>query len=139
MRTNAKSRRVQLLINLTEQHRSLWLRPFENPGLHRILEEKVNLEKNPPTLEEKIFLNLVFLHLSTVVQAFREETIEKPDGIEADLRELLKLPLPQYVWMKSRQYRDHEINDFVEAVVCEAEAGLFQNSEESICFKPRGF
>jgi len=115
-RQDATTRRVTALISLTEQHRSIWLKVCEQQDLLRVLDASPNLEQSPVTESERVFVNLVFLHLSSVLQAVETKTIRKPDGMDHDIEEFLSRPIPQQVWQDTLPLRDHRVVSYVQSL-----------------------
>jgi hypothetical protein len=117
MLDSSRVRKVDTLINLTEQHRSIWLKLFDTPALKRVLEEKPDLTKHPITDDEMLFVNLVILHLTTVLTAIRKGIFPKPAGQDADLKYFFSLPIPNAAWTQTKAFRDPETVRYVEKLL----------------------
>jgi hypothetical protein len=100
-----RSRKLQNLLSINSNHRQIWLQAFSHPHLFRILKPKVNLRRNPVSEEEALFVNLVILHLTTVLEAMNDGLMRKPQGHDADLKEFFSLPIPRHVWRKTAKFR----------------------------------
>ena len=111
---DAKSREVQNLLALNEQHRNLWAGVLENPALSRIFQTGADVLENPATVAEREFLNLVLLHYQTGWTVAKAGALITLAEIKADIRDFLCLPLPHAVWEKTKQLRDRRFVRFVE-------------------------
>ena len=114
---NSRVRKVDTLINITQQHRAIWLKFLESPSLRRIHETKPDLKKHPVTDEELIFVNLITLHLATVLVAVCKGIFPKPAGMDVDIKELFSLPIPHAVWNQTKTFRDPETIRYVEGLL----------------------
>ena len=112
-----RSRKIENLLSIHESHRTIWLQIFDDPHLLRILKSQVSLKTKPVTLQERIFVNLIILHLTGVLTAVRAGVMEKPAGGDTDLREFFSLPIPNQVWQDTVQFRDKETRAYVEALL----------------------
>jgi hypothetical protein len=113
----SRIRKVDTLINITEQHRAIWLKYFDTPRLKRILETKPDLAKQHMTDDERMFVNLIILHLTTVLTAVRKGIFPKPAGLDVDIREFFSLPIPNAVWNRMKTFRDQETIRYVEGLL----------------------
>ena len=117
MLLNSRIRKVDTLINITQQHRAIWLKFLDSPALKRINMPHVDLHKHPVTDDEQIFVNLIILHLSAVLVAVRQGIFSDPAGQEADIREFFSLPIPHAVWNQTKTFRDPETLRYVESLL----------------------
>jgi len=117
LRFNAKVRRVSNEIEIAKHHRTIWLEFLERPGLARILETSPDLEKDPVTVEEKLFVRLLFLHLNTAFNAMERGLLNRPDGLRDDIRAFMASPIVQEVWRHSEKLLDHNLIEFIEGTV----------------------
>src|SRR5437762_1629442 len=69
LKVDARVRRVQSLLKITEQHRNIWSRLYDNPELGRVTDSNADLEILPTTREEELFVQLLVLHLNSVYNA----------------------------------------------------------------------
>ncbi len=116
LRLNTRVQRVQTLINLTQQHRTLWLKTLDSPKLQKILSEDPSKEPFTITLDEKIFVNLVLLHLTSTLFAVRKGVVDKPAGLDTDIREFLSLPIPRSIWEEYKPLRDKGTIRYVDSI-----------------------
>src|SRR5437868_1298696 len=69
IREETKSKKVGNALALTQNHRELWSMVIQNPTLKRVLDEKVNINRMPPTLDEELFVQMLILHIRTALKA----------------------------------------------------------------------
>lgn len=117
LRSEAKTRRVANLLTITTNHREVWKEWLRDPHLARVLDTKADLAKHPVTREEELFVNLVILHLSSVYYALHDELMIKLEGLRPDVSEFLSLPIPSFVWAKTRQFQNDDFVAFVEVCI----------------------
>lgn len=114
---NSRIRKVDTLINITQQHRAIWLKFIDSPNLKRILQAKVDLKKTPVTDDEMMFVNLAILHLTTVLIAVEKGIFGKPSGFDEDIQDFFALPIPKAVWLRTKEFRDQHITDYVQSLL----------------------
>jgi len=88
---------------------------FTTPKLARILDNKVDLRRNPPTDDEGRFVNMIILHLNCAYYAIKSDALTKPEGLAADVRSFFALPIPQAIWGQAKRFYDSEFVAFIEA------------------------
>ena len=111
---DARVRRVQNLITITAHHREIWSEIYKNPELKRIIDPKADLENRPISIPERLFTRSLFLHLSAAFHASKTGMFSEPDGLQRDIRNFLRLPIPKQVWKQSKGNHNHEFARFVE-------------------------
>lgn len=107
---------------MTQAHRTIWMKFFESPHLKRILDHKPELAKHPVTDEELMFVNLIILHLTTVLTAVAKGVFPKPAGLDVDIRDFFSLPIPKTAWNQTKTFRDPETIRYVESLLGTPEA-----------------
>ena len=110
----ARARRVQNLIQLTQQHRELWERMYSQPELTRILDPDADLAKTGVTAEEEMFVVFIILHLSSTYYAIRSGFFQKPHGLRKDIERFFSLPIPRAVWERVKILQDAPFVKFVD-------------------------
>jgi hypothetical protein len=111
---DARARRVGNLIELTQQHRDLWERLYEQPQLARILDPAADLTRSPVSAEEETFVIFLILHLSNTYYAMRAGFFQKLRGLHKDIERFFSLPIPRAVWNKVKDLQDESFVRFVE-------------------------
>jgi hypothetical protein len=115
IRADSRERKIENLFALTAAHRELWSKLYDKPGLARILDAEIDVAKEPPTVEEELFVHLLILHLRTSFKARQVGLEFDDDAAAADIRQFFARPIPYLVWQKSKTYQDRDFVEFVEA------------------------
>lgn len=110
---DAKVRRTEVILALTEAHRDIWEKLIDQPALGRVLEPNAALLKMPPSPAERRFVQLVLLHLDTVRTAAKEGTYQISPGMIDDVRAFLRLPIPNEVAIATLPYQSPDFEEFV--------------------------
>lgn len=110
---DAKVRRTEVILALTEAHRDIWERLIEEPILARVLNADVDLRTAPLTPSERRFVQMVILHLDTVRIAVKEGAYNASPGMHDDLREFFALPIPRQVANSVLPYQAPEFQEFL--------------------------
>jgi len=109
-----KSRKISNLIAIKQQHREIWREIFDRPQLMRVLKQNVNLSTEEVTEEEALFVKFLFLHLAAVHRAKATGLFVDIQGLDKDIREFLKLPIPKIVWNRLKPFMNKDLIEFVE-------------------------
>ena len=114
LHTDTRSRQIQTLITLTEQHRDIWEEVSKHPALARIMDRHVDLRDRPITPEEARFVGFVILHIHCWFRAQLAGEVVPIEAFERDLRALFALPVAAHVWEQRRSYLDRDFVEFVD-------------------------
>lgn len=114
---DAKIRRTEVILALTEAHRDIWERLIEQPILARVLDADVDLRTAPLTPSERRFVQMVILHLDTVRIAVKEGAYNASPGMHDDLREFFALPIPRQVANSVLPYQAPDFQQYLHAVM----------------------
>ena len=114
LRSETKTRRIENLLTLTENHRELWSRLFEDHNLDRVMDAAPDLSKRPLSREESIFVNLVIQHLNGAYEALKTGLTIKPEGLREDVGEFFLLPIPRMIWERIKGLQNDDFVEFVE-------------------------
>lgn len=115
LRREARERRAAHLVELTDLHRQLWLETSRRPELARLLSPAPELPPGPVTAAEELFVNLLIVHLSTVWELVRQDSVVSQDAVKRDVRAFFALPVPRAVWERTKAVRDRDFVRFVES------------------------
>jgi hypothetical protein len=110
----ANARRVGNQFELTKQHREIWTQLYVQPELKRILDPAADLRQRPVTVEERLFVTLLILHLASAYRARRFGMVLSPEELRADISSFFGLPIPRAVWEQSQKFQDRDFVAFVE-------------------------
>ena len=114
---DSRIRALQYRLELTKQHREIWMNTLSSPKLLRVLEPAPDLKKTPVTAEEQVFINLVIQHVSTIVQANQYKVVGLPDGVRGDIRAFFSLPIPHAVWLVTKCFRDQDVVEYLDGLL----------------------
>ncbi len=116
----SRIRRMDLLINLTQHHRTIWLKFFDSPSLERIL--KPDWDKHPISEDEMLFVQIILLHLTTILTAVRKGILAKPADLDADLKAFFSLPIPKITWQRTHALYDATTRRYIDELTGNSES-----------------
>ncbi len=114
-RRDSHGRRLGHLIAIKQEHRQIWAELSRHPDLTRVLDEKADLVGQPPTIMETQFLTVVIVHIATSWDLCREGRLFALPSIREDVRSLLALPIPRFVWNQVRDVQEPRFAEFVDS------------------------
>ena len=114
IRANTRERKIDNLFALTAAHRDLWTQFYQQPVLHRVLEQTVDLATNPLTIAERRFVNELILHLRASYRARMAGMEFDDDMLGADIRQFFARPIPRAIWELTRDYQERDFVEFIE-------------------------
>jgi hypothetical protein len=112
---DAEARRVGNGIAITAQFRNMMSEVFDHPELLRVDDANANLQVNPISETEAVYAGMRINHLSMVYQAIRRGEFIKLEGLRADTKVLMSLPIPKAVWEKVKSVQNEDFMNFVES------------------------
>jgi hypothetical protein len=110
----AKAREVENLISLNGQHHALWSGVLQKPELQRIFQTDADPSELPPTVVERAFIDMVFVHFQTGWMIARSGALISLAEMESDIQDFFTLPLPCAFWEKTKRFRNPSFVKFVE-------------------------
>jgi len=110
-----RARVVGNLISIQDQYVRIWKMMIEQSQLARVLKKDLDLKSHPITDSERLFVQLLIVHLDTVRRATREKMFVEIERAHDDVRDFFGLPIPKAVWEEIRPFQDSEFITFVEA------------------------
>jgi hypothetical protein len=116
-RRDERARRIGNSIAINEHYRQIWKELYERPRLARVLARDVDLEKEPISMEEELFVTMLILHLGTVYRAMKHGEFVKLEGLQRDVKEFFILPIPTAIWKKVGSFQDENFAKFVESTL----------------------
>lgn len=117
-RQNIRMNRAQTLINLTAQHRSIWMKAFDLPELRQVL-DPTPLKRKKVTAQEQLFVDMIIHHVTTMLDASRRKMIRMDPGMAIDLKEFFSLPIPRKVWEDAKRFRDPRVLKYIDGLLQE--------------------
>lgn len=119
LRQGILTERVKFQFDLSENHANIWREIFDNPNLARLLDPNADMEIFPITRQEEVFVKLLIHHLGCAHEAWSHGLIEKPSGVDDDIRRFFNLPIPKFAWNRLRQFQSSKLVHFIEKTICE--------------------
>lgn len=114
---DTRERKIANLFALTKAHREIWSRLYDREELGRVLAWSVNLEREPATPEEELFVHTLILHLRTAFKARDLGMQFDDDAVEADIRQFFSRPIPNAVWEQTKAFQDRRFIEFVDSAL----------------------
>lgn len=114
LRITARTQRITNLFQLTQYHRELWSLMLDRTALTRVRKPVVDLQAEPLTEEERLFVSLIILHLNLAYYAHTYDAIIPTEEVELDVGHFFSLPIPRSVWEQSAKYQNREFVHFVD-------------------------
>jgi hypothetical protein len=114
LRKEEKARTVTNMIAVNEQYSRIWHEFYERPELARILKTDVDLNKQPVSNDEALFVKTLLLHLDVVRRTMKAGIFVKIQGLQKDIRDFFTLPIPKAMWEKIKPFQDGDFIAFVE-------------------------
>ena len=111
---DARVRRAETLLEITKQHRELWLQFDERPELAALFDRERDLAARPLTDREARFANFLFLHLRAAYGARRGRIYAMPEHVAEDWREIFQAPAMAAAWERIRHLHDRRFVVLVE-------------------------
>ena len=111
-----KARRVANLLAITANHREIWkefLNNFEN--LKRVRYATADIEKQPITEMERVFVTLVILHVNSVFYAMSDQLVIEYEGLRRDVAEFFSQPIPNAVWQGTKLLQNQDFAAFIDS------------------------
>jgi hypothetical protein len=133
LKRTIRNERVTHMLAVTQAHRDIWSKVYDHPELSRIRKSAVNLEVNPITEAERLFVSLLILHLSCVLELSAKGLIIPIEGMDEDIRQFFSRPIPQKVWSDISHLQNIRLVQLVENAIKRGELvnAMSSNQETS--------
>jgi len=112
-----QARKISNSIAINEQHHRTWSELNERPKLKRIHARQVDLENEPISAEEELFVTQLILNLSIAFRAMKHGELARFEGLQWDVKSFFSLPIPKAVWMSVKAFQDRDFVSFVETAM----------------------
>jgi len=119
IRRDEKARAISNTIALNEQYNQIWRELYERPELGRILQNDVDLNRQPISNDEALFVKKLILYLDVVRRAMNAGIFVKIQGLQKDIQDFFSLPIPKAVWEKIKPFQDKEFIALIESCLAE--------------------
>jgi hypothetical protein len=113
---DAQARRVGNAIAIAGQHRKLRSELLDHPELFRVLAADADITTTPISEAEAVYAGMKINHLSIVHQAISLGEFIELDGLRADAKALISLPIPKAVWEKIKAVQNDDFVQFIEGL-----------------------
>jgi hypothetical protein len=114
LRLDEKTRRIANLIEITKEHRQIWAELYSRPELSRITDGSADLKEQPITVQEKLFVSFLILHLNSAYHAMKDGVFVIPEGMQLDIQMFFSRPIAKAVWDVMKVFQDAAFVQFVE-------------------------
>jgi hypothetical protein len=115
VRKDERARKIANSIAINEQHRQIWKELYAYPELSRVMMPDRNLEQEPASEREELFVNTLIAHLSTAYRAMKYDEFVRLEGLAKDVKAFFSLPIPKGTWERVREFHDKDFVCFIEA------------------------
>lgn len=115
LRSETKTRRIANLLTVTANYREIWKECFRNPELSRVLDSSADVNKQPITSAEELFVKLIISHVNSVFYASNDELIVKWEALRSDIGSFFSLPVPNAVWRSTKRLQNQDFAAFIES------------------------
>jgi len=117
IREEGETRRVTNFLTITGNYREIWKEFLNQPKLARVLDTAADVEHQPVTPEEELFVNMVIHHVSTTYYAMNDELLMKLEGAHLDIAQFFSRPVPKAVWAKTKLLQNRDFAAFIDSIL----------------------
>lgn len=117
IRSSVKVNQFGARLSITASHREIWLYGMSDPEIIRVLQKDVDVEKNPITFKERMFVVLIINHMNMVYEAHRRGVLQIPSPNFRDVENFLSLPIPREVWRQVHKVHNKNFVSFIESII----------------------
>ncbi len=117
LRKDLQAKRITEYLTLASQHRRLWGQLHRRPSLARLLDPERDIQERPVTNQERLFLELAFVHFHTGWLLACEGSLTPMAVLAADAGHFFRLPVPAFVWERTKNVMEPEFVTFIEDAV----------------------
>jgi hypothetical protein len=82
IRKDERARQITNMIAINARYTDIWQEFYRRPELSRVLKPGVDLEKEPVTDQEWLFVKMLIIHLDTVRHAMKAGMFVKIEGLK---------------------------------------------------------
>ena len=81
----------------------------------RVLAPSPDLETTPITDEERRFVNLLLLHMTSAYYFSKSSRMVRIEKLRVDIHDVMSLPIPRAVWCELRHYFNKDFVALIDA------------------------
>lgn len=112
---NISSRKLSNYQEIVKSHRDIWKITIDKPEIYgRILEKGVDLSQNPITYQEKLFIQLVLLHMTSAFSFSKQSEMVKISKLKYDFDDFISLTIPNEVWKDVKEFYNSDFVKFID-------------------------
>lgn len=112
---SARGQKISNYQEIIKSHRDIWKLTLQDPTSYgRLFEADINIIDKPITHQERLFSQLLFLHMTAAYIFLKYSHMQPIEKLEMDFYEVLLAPIPRLVWAESRKYYNSDFRCFVE-------------------------
>ena len=119
LRLDAKTRQITLLFEIIAHHRAIWSQLYERPELSRIRESQVDLEQDPITPQEELFVTQVIFQIGAVLSAVDAGVAIPFEGQNDDVRSFFSQPIPRVIWRRRRGLQNRQLRSYIDKLLAQ--------------------
>lgn len=112
---DARVRRAETIIEITKQHRELWMYFYERPSLSRLLDKDRDLKVHPLADEEVHFVNFLVNHLRAAFYARIAGIYAQPECVAEDISAFFSHPAARAAWEAQKRSHEPKFVAFIES------------------------
>lgn len=110
MRSEARSRRLNNVIRLSDNHRSIWSLVFDRPHLRRHFANDANSER-------RLLVIMLIIHLHTTYRAVQARELVAPTQLAEDIRQFFSDEFTLKIWKDVSRLQDPDFVEFVDMTI----------------------
>lgn len=110
MRAETRSRRLNNVIRLSDNHRSIWSLVFDRPHLRRHFANGVNAER-------RLLVIMLILHLHTTYRAVQAQELVAPTQLAEDIRQFFSDEFSLGIWKDVSRLQEPDFVEFVDSTL----------------------
>lgn len=99
---------------LTKAHREIWSLAIDRQHLFRIREKNIDFDLHPITDDEKQFVMLLLLHITTSFELSKSNSIINIEKTKQDVDGFLDYPIPSRIWVETKSFFNSDFIAFVD-------------------------
>lgn len=112
---SARGQKISNYQEIIKSHRDIWKLTLQDPTVYsRLFENDIDLVEKPITHQERLFSQLLFLHMSAAYTFLEYSHMQPIEKLELDFQEVLLSPIPRTIWAENRKYYNSDFRRFVE-------------------------
>jgi len=108
-----RSDKADFLFLVHKSYERVWSKHDDNPALERVMDDFADINADPVTLEEERFVLLLLNHITSTTRAIRLGHYEKPPGMEKDIADFFRKPVPKAVATKFFSVQAKEVQELL--------------------------